>query len=389
MYNQKEIDHLMEVIEKNNGIGDKGKLADIIQKEFQLEKDRKVYFNENFAIRFSKSEHKRMSNTVLSLSALQKYDDRPFLVCIVASTVNYVLLANTTFLKKISHSSQDLRVDNIKGSFNGADIILDFKELGLVNEPENFQELFAFHQGITFQDNLERLVESTNQIVGRGQKFEITPEARQCILQSVTRTREFMQSEEYEKLLKNFVIRAIKSYKEIQSATQIDNVNLRGRWIEYLITEEDLERKKKAIQTLNQEKKLPQFKTEDKLGDYSKTYPNYQVEIDIKTKMLFLDGNPKAYNIDKLLEFLATEKSVYLIFLLGVGEKNQTTIRLCSIFDTRLIQNTYTIHHWAGRKSRGVAQFTGKGLMQILEGYKEPQIDEQQAREFLEKLMKL
>lgn len=72
-----------------------------------------------------------------------------------------------------------------------------------------------------------------------------------------------------------------------------------------------------------------------------------------------------------------------------MGEKNETTIRLCSIFDTRLIPNTYTIHRWAGRKSRGVAQFTGKGLMQILDGYKEPQIDEQQAREFLEKLMKL
>jgi hypothetical protein len=29
------------------------------------------------------------------------------------------LLANATFLKKISHSSHQLRIDNVKGSFSG------------------------------------------------------------------------------------------------------------------------------------------------------------------------------------------------------------------------------------------------------------------------------
>ena len=100
MYNKCAIDHLIRVIEENNGIGDKEKLANLVQKEFNLVKDRKVFASPNFAIRFSKSEQKRMSNTVLSLSALQKYDSNPFFVCIVASTTNYLLLANTTFLKK-------------------------------------------------------------------------------------------------------------------------------------------------------------------------------------------------------------------------------------------------------------------------------------------------
>ena len=66
-----------------------------------------------------------MSNTVLSLSALQKYDDKPFIVCIVTPDTNYMMLANSTFLKKISHSSQELRVDNIRGSFNGSDIMIE------------------------------------------------------------------------------------------------------------------------------------------------------------------------------------------------------------------------------------------------------------------------
>lgn len=389
MYNQKEIERLVKIVEENNGIGDKAKLAEKIQKEFALEKERKVYYNRDFAIRFSKSENKRMSNTVLALSALQKYDEKPFLVCIVASKTNYLLLANATFLKKISHSSQALRVDNIKGSFNGSDIMLDFEELGLENEPKNFQELFSFHQEITFQDNLERLVESTNGIVGRVKKFEITPEKKECILQAITRTKEFMQSKEYKDLEKDFIVRVGKVFKEIQKASQIDNVNLRGRVMEYLITENDSELKKKTMQALDEKGILPPFKTEDKLGDYAKIYPNYHVEVDIKTKMLFLDGNPKGYNVDKLLEFLATEKSIYMLFLLGIGKDGTATLRLCSIFDKRLISNTRIIQHWAGRNSRGVAQFLGNGLTQILEGSKEPQIDEELATEFLTKLINL
>ena len=91
-------------------------MANKVKEKFCLTLDRKIYYCENFAIRFSKATSENFSNTVLSLSALQKYDNRPVIVCVVLSTKNYMLLANTTCLKKISHSSQQLRVDNIKGS---------------------------------------------------------------------------------------------------------------------------------------------------------------------------------------------------------------------------------------------------------------------------------
>jgi 3-deoxy-D-manno-octulosonate 8-phosphate phosphatase KdsC-like HAD superfamily phosphatase len=97
MYNKQVIDRLIKLIQTNNGINDKNRLADIVQKEFSLKKDRTVYYGDDFAIRFSKSEKRQVGNTVLSLSALQKYDHVPFIVCIVASTTNYMLLANTTF----------------------------------------------------------------------------------------------------------------------------------------------------------------------------------------------------------------------------------------------------------------------------------------------------
>ncbi len=103
MYNAKKLNELFRLIKDNDGIADKGKLADIVQKKFSLIQDRKVYYCEDFAIRFSKSESKRMSNTVLSLSALQKYDSRPFIVIIESTTTNAILIDNDNFLTKVSH----------------------------------------------------------------------------------------------------------------------------------------------------------------------------------------------------------------------------------------------------------------------------------------------
>ncbi len=385
MYNEAIVNRLISFIESNNGIGNKEQLAALIQKEFDLVQDRKVFSNENFAIRFSRSKNKRMSNTVLALSALKKYDTKPFFVCIVAPSVNYLLLANTTFLKKISHSSQTLRVDNIKGSFNGSDIMTEFQ--GIENEPRNFKDLFAYHEGFSFQDNLERLIESTNGIVGRRQKFNVTPNAKKNILNSISRASTFMSSSRYRDLRNDLDARVAKAQKEIAIAARIDNVNERGRVIEYLITENESSSKQKIIEAVRCHERLPEFKTKDNLGDYSKDYPEFRIETDIKTKVLLHNSNPKAYNIDKLLEFLADDKSVYMIYLLGIGENVELTARLCSVFDARLIDNTNIIHHWAGRNSRGVAQFIGAGLSQILTEKDCPVISDELAREFLEDLI--
>ena len=70
MYRKEVIDRLAAFIKERDGIADKGKLAGEVQKAFHLTHDRRLYYCEEFAIRFSKSEKKRMSNTVLSLAAL-------------------------------------------------------------------------------------------------------------------------------------------------------------------------------------------------------------------------------------------------------------------------------------------------------------------------------
>ena len=385
MYNCDIINRLVAFIQKLNGIGDKEKLASLVKNEFNLIQDRKVFYSSDFAIRFSKAKSKRMSNTVLSLSALQKYDNEPFIVCIVTPKINYMMLANSTFLKKISHSSQELRVDNIRGSFNGSDIMIDFD--CMENEPNNFQKLFAYHTELTFQDNLERLVESTNGIVGRNLKFFVSPADENNILLSVDRAERFMQSPEYMDLSNDLNNRVALVQGEIAIAAFIDNVNIRGRVIEYLITDDGSTLKNKIINALHVGSPLPTFKTEDKLGDYSKIYSSYVTETDIKTKVLFLDGNPKAYNIDKLLEFLSTQKSVYMIYLLGIGENKNIVARLVSVFDDRLIDATNLQQHWAGRNSRGVAQFNGKTLVTILKQDNRFSINRNEARVFLKRLI--
>ena len=118
---------LLELIESHAGINDKSKLAALISARFGLTKDRSVFYCDDFAIRFSSAAGMSFSNTVLSLSNLKKVDHLPFLVCLVTPSKNHVFLANTTMLRKISHSSQKLRVDNIRGSFNGSDIRGEFE----------------------------------------------------------------------------------------------------------------------------------------------------------------------------------------------------------------------------------------------------------------------
>ena len=385
MYNREIIEQLVDFISDRDGNTDKSRLQNAVQEAFDLVKERSVYYCDWFAIRFCKSVSRNFGNTVLALSALHRYDDIPFIVCLVTPTRNYLMLANTTFLRKISHSSQELRRDNIKGSFNGSDIILNFDSME--NEPDNFQRLFAYHEGLSFQDNLERLVESTNDIVGRNLKFPVSPTDEKNILSSVDRAERFLQSPEYIDLNNDLDRRVARVQGEIAIAAFIDNVNMRGRVIEYLITDDGSTLKDKIVDALDSGSPLPTFKTKDNLGDYSKTYPSYVTETDIKTKVLFLDGNPKAYNADKLLEFLSTQKSVYMIYLLGIDEHKSIVARLVSAFDDRLICATNLQQHWAGRNSRGVAQFNGKALVTILEQKNGSAIDHNEAQAFLKQLI--
>lgn len=384
MYNSEIIKELIDYVKSIDGTGDKEKVKSLVQKRFSLIKDRSVFYNDCFAIRFGyngKNDKKRISNTVLGLSAIKNYDNNPLIFCIITHSVNHLLLINTTFLKKVSHSSKDLRVNNIRGSINCSDIMMEYD--GILNEPSNFESLYAYHSEMAFEDNLERLVESTNNIVGRVPKFDVSTQSKTKIINSIELAQSFISSKDYIDLQRDLSARVAMVQGEIAIAAFIDNVNLRGRVIEYLITDNGSDLKNQIISALRAKSSLPIFTTPDKLGDYSKKYPLYNTETDIKTKVLFLEGNPKGYNIDKLLEFLATEKAVYMIYLLGIDDNGKIVASLCSCFDKRLLSATSVQHHWAGRNTRGVTQFIGTGLREILDAKEDSTIDNESAKEFL------
>jgi hypothetical protein len=162
--------NLIAFIRSQDGINDKTALTRLAAEKFELTRDRSVYYSKQFALRFCKANSFSFSNTVLSLSALQKYDTIPVIVCVVTPSENHLLLANSTFLAKISHSSKELRCNNIRGSFNGSDILRQIDNIK--NEPKNFEVLFAIHRNFTFEENLIRLVEATNNIVPTGTRFD-------------------------------------------------------------------------------------------------------------------------------------------------------------------------------------------------------------------------
>ncbi len=385
MYNREKITELILFITKFNGIADKISLAKKVQEKFNLTKDRSVFYCDDFAIRFCASKTKSFSNTVLSLSALQKYDKTPFIVCLVTPDENSLMLANATFLRKVSHSSQELRVNNIKGSFNGSDIMRDFE--GISNEPDNFEYLFSSHENYSFSENLERLVEATNNIQPTSKKFMPDKSQVSCIVNSVERAQKFLRSREYEVLNDDLNQRVHAVASEIAIAAFIDNVNLRGRIIEYLITSAD-DLRNVLIEALQTGNPLPEIYTSDELGDYERKFENFDTETDIKTKILFLSSNPKGYNIDKLLKFLATEKSVYLIYVVAIDKHRRISTRLCSMYNRQILDGTRVIRHWAGRNSRGVTQYDGAALESVVFNF-ENTIDFFAARDFINNFLAL
>lgn len=342
-------------------------VEDNVCAHFNLTKDRKVYHNEYFAVRFSysKSASDSFSNTVLSLSALEKYDKIPFFVVLVRqSSTNLILLANTTFLKKISHSSQELSMTNIKGSFNGSDIMRNYDNRQ--NAPENFDYLFALHQGLDWEDNLSRLVDASSSIQPVNQKFEPTETEKSNIFDSISRASAFVSSKQFNVLEDDLNERCNKCRKEILIASHVENTNIRGRLIESLITSDDVERQQIINNLHNLEAALPSYDTKNGLGDYYREFDNGDTYTDIKTKVIYLNSNPKAYNIDKFLMQMADSKSVFLFFFIGVNEESIFKTLLCSVYHGKLIDNTFLQFHWAGRNTRGAAQFNGTAIDEML-----------------------
>ena len=379
---------LVDFIAAHDGIANKATLSKLTQQKFSLVKDRSVYYSSHFAIRFSSTRSNSFSNTVIALSTLQKYDELPFIVCQVTPTRNILYLANSTLLRKVSHSSQELRVDNIKGSINGSDIVRTLDDLS--NEPEDFDALFSIHAAVGFSENLPRLVEATNNIVPFGNKFCISEDSLAMILKAPARAAKFVQSPEFDRLKSDLDARVSRVTDAILVAGLIENVNVRGRAIEYMVAGENDEIRLQLIDAvLRSDGELPKFRTSNDLGDYTREFAQYETATDVKTKIMVLNSNPKAYNIDKLLEYLARDRSVFMFYFVGIEPGRIVNQVLVSMFQEDLLNATITLKHWAGRNSRGVTQFRGSTLNELILSAKPKNINRHASREFLKDLIAL
>lgn len=364
--NLSSIADLVKFISNNPASGKEG-LANAVATRFSLHKQRSVYVGRDFAIRFSTANTSSFSNVVLSLSALRQYDDKPFIVCVVRPSSMELLLANSTFLKKVSHSSHQLSKLNIKGSFLGHDIIRIFD--GLVNEPKNFDELFKRHQDIGWELNLERLVEQTAGITPTGTQFLIGPREETIILRAPELAAKLTGEAEYKRIEQQLSELVARSKSAILQAALINNVNERGNKIEQIITETG---NFHALEDISFSLKI-----------------GATVLVDVKTKMLSLSSSPKGYNIDKVLSCLSRGNTAFSFFFLGLEpEQGIVRTRLISILDRTIIDLTRVQFHWAGRNSRGVTQLTGD-LSVIFSSSFSEHIDIPRACDFLRALIRL
>ena len=104
--------------------------------------------------------------------------------------------------------------------------------------------------------------------------------------------------------------------------------------------------------------------------------------------MLSQSSAPKGYNIDKLLEFLGEEKTIYLLFFVGIDEKNNIKTILCSAFENELIKSIRFEKRWSSKNGRGEVQFSGDSIKKIIESNKQ-EIDIEYARKKLTEMINI
>ena len=62
--------------------------------------------------------------------------------------------------------------------------------------------------------------------------------------------------------------------------------------------------------------------------------------------MINLNSAPKGVNLDKLLEFLGKENSIFLFYFVGIDENKKTlSTKLAPLFDKSLLYTSYITNH--------------------------------------------
>lgn len=77
-----------------------------------------------------------------------------------------------------------------------------------------------------------------------------------------------------------------------------------------------------------------------------------------------------------------------ILYFVGIDETGIVNTVLASVFHDKLQNTTLLQHHWAGRGTRGAAQFNGKTINELLYDEQfENNINDNESKSFLQKLL--
>lgn len=375
-YNEAAIASLVNFLNQYSGQVDKRKLEAMLASTLGLKKVGKLWVSSSYAIRVSssKKDSPTFSNTVLGLNKLLDFDSKIPVFCVVVQpSIIRSFLMNSSFINKLSHSAQTLSVDKITGSFNGNNILREVA--GLKNQPENFKELYLIHVKNLREDPSAQLVRIINaskssELKSKNPKAQprlFSPTDLQNIKDALNRTRSFVSSPHFNTLREKLRRSAMQHAKPIVQAAKIQNSTMRGRVIEYLMCAPASQEKDDLIKALEQDNFcfLDTFCPVDHaFGDHLETLGDFSVAVDVKSKLSGTKSNPKAFNIEKFLEFHKSPNSVFLFFFITINQEKGIikSPRLTPCLESNLLEGYLTQKHWSARGSRGTTQMTLKSL---------------------------
>ena len=106
--------------------------------------------------------------------------------------------------------------------------------------------------------------------------------------------------------------------------------------------------------------------------------------------MVDLNSNPKLFNVDKFLECMSNNKSVFMIYFILI-DKNSGTVKtaLCPIYHNKIIETLRIQHHWAGRSTRGVSQIDGHIIVDLTESSANKKLISDNSMEFINNILNI
>lgn len=375
-FNEIAIASLIKFLDEYSGQIDKRKLEAMLSEKLGLKKVGKLWVCSSYAVRVSssKKDSPTFSNTVLGLNKLLDFDSKIPVFCVVVQpSIIRSYLINSSFINKLSHSAQTLSVDKITGSFNGTNILREVT--GLKNQPENFKTLYLHHVKNIQDDPSAQLVRIINaskssELKSKNSKAQprlFSPSDLHNIKSALSRTKAFVNSPNFNLLREKLRRSAMQHAQSIVQAAKIQNGTMRGRVIEYLMCAPSSQEKDELIRSLEQDNFcfLETFCPVDHaFGDHVETLGGFSVAVDVKSKLSGTKSSPKAFNIEKFLEFHKNPNSVFLFFFITINQQKGIikSPRLTPCLELNLLEGYLIQKHWSARGSRGTTQMTLKSL---------------------------